>query len=430
MSQRSPKRKGKQPARAGNRKTVSGPSSRPARFSDAERQRALGLVFRGVPRRKVAEQIGCSTESVRLWVRAAEQDLEHNRAVEAPATDAGGNSTAAAESKHGKVDRGAAESSTARADDMARAAAPTAPRSPGSGLGEAECAAILSLKRRHPTMGPAQIRAQLKRFKGWRVALRAIARVLRENGYDLQHRGGRPEESEPPRSWEAPYRGALWQMDFTEVRLPEGRRALGVILDDFSRYIVGCGLLTNPTSEDVVALLREAIRLHGKPLGLYTDRAGPFLAWGKPEGLQRFLEEELIEHHTTAAYRPQGRGKVEAVIATIKRELWEVEHFADEETALERLKLFVDRYNHQRAHLSLDGLTPADRFFGRWEKVLALVEAQSRRRQGIEALRQEAAISSEPLPPGRAEILRLVAVDGALELRFFGHRVHLGPIES
>jgi len=47
---------------------------------------------------------------------------------------------------------------------------------------------------------------------------------------------------------------------------------------------------------------------------IYTDRGGPFRAWGKEGSLGRFLEEELIDHHTTPAYRPQGRGKVEAVI--------------------------------------------------------------------------------------------------------------------
>ncbi|MBN1441175.1 MAG: transposase [Planctomycetes bacterium] len=276
-------------------------------------------------------------------------------------------------------------------------------------------------------MGPAQIRAQLKRFKGWRVAIRAIASVLRKHGYELEHRAGRPQEPEPPGSWEAPYRNAIWQIDFTEVRLPEGRRALGVVIDDFSRFLVGYTLLSNPSSEDVVAMLQGAIRLHGKPEAIYTDRAGPFLAWGKPEGLQHYLQRELIDHHTTRSYRPQGRGKVEAVIATIKRELWEVEHFDNEEVALQRLKLFVERYNHHRAHLALDGLTPADRFFGRWERVLEAMEGKSRKRQGLELLDD---LSSELLPPGQTEVLRLVAIDGKLELRFFGHRVRLGEIKS
>ena len=53
----------------------------------------------------------------------------------------------------------------------------SAPKDPGSGLGEHEVAAILDYKKKHPSMRPAQIRAQLKRFLGWRLSVKAIARV-------------------------------------------------------------------------------------------------------------------------------------------------------------------------------------------------------------------------------------------------------------
>ena len=78
-------------------------------------------------------------------------------------------------------------------------------------------------------MKPAQIRAQLKRFKGLRLAVRAIARVLRSHGYELTHRGGRPQEEQPPTHWDAPHRNALWQVDLKKVRLPQKRRTLGTI---------------------------------------------------------------------------------------------------------------------------------------------------------------------------------------------------------
>jgi putative transposase len=306
----------------------------------------------------------------------------------------------------------------------------TAPKDPGSGLSDFEVEAILDLKRERPSMGPAQIRAQLKRFRGWRLALRAIARVLRNHGYEREHRGGRPQEQQPPTRWEAPHRNALWQVDFTEVRIPEGRRALGVIIDDFSRFVVGFILLETPTSEAVVALFKDAIRRHGKPEAVYTDRAGPFMAWGKADSFQHFLQAELIEHHVTPAYRPRGRGKIEALLKTVQRELWEIEHFASEAEARAALEKFFAAYNHRRAHMGLDGLCPADRFFGRWEAVLAAVQAESRKRQGADALAEKVRLTEEPSTAERAEILRLVAVDGELQMRFFGHRVCLGAIRG
>jgi hypothetical protein len=68
------------------------------------------------------------------------------------------------------------------AAEPAATSAPHDPGDPGAGLGEHEVKAILDYKKKHPAMGPAQIRAQLKRFLGWRVSVKAIARVLRKAG--------------------------------------------------------------------------------------------------------------------------------------------------------------------------------------------------------------------------------------------------------
>jgi hypothetical protein len=76
----------------------------------------------------------------------------------------------------------------------------SAPHDPGAGLGEHEVKTILDYKKKHPSMGPAQIRAhELKRFFGWRVSVKAIARVLRKAGYAPVHRRGRPVGDEHPR---------------------------------------------------------------------------------------------------------------------------------------------------------------------------------------------------------------------------------------
>ena len=82
--------------------------------------------------------------------------------------------------------------------------------------------------------------------------------------------------------------------------------------------------------------------------------------------------------------------------------------------------------------MGIDGLTPADRYFGRADRVLALVDGVSRKRQGVAA---------GVLPPGGPieelsvavgaplEVLRLVIIGGEMELRFCGARVRLGRIE-
>ena len=84
--------------------------------------------------------------------------------------------------------------------------------------------------------------------------------------------------------------------------------------------------------------------------------------------------------------------------------------------------------------MGIDGLTPADRFFGRADRVLAAVDALSRGRQGALSLRAPAGSPIEELTaPGASaplEVLRLVLCDGMMELRFCGARVRLGRVES
>ncbi|MEK7765425.1 MAG: integrase core domain-containing protein [bacterium] len=95
-----------------------------------------------------------------------------------------------------------------------------------------------------------------------------------------------------------------------------------------------------------------------------------------------FLDEELIDHSLRRAHRPQGGGKIEAVMATVQRELWDICHFESLAEAEQALAVFFADYNHRRAHLGIGSLVPADRFFGRWPEVAAEMDAVSRRRQG------------------------------------------------
>jgi transposase InsO family protein len=274
-------------------------------------------------------------------------------------------------------------------------------------------------------MGAAQIRAQLKRFKGWRLAVRAIDRVLRSHGYEPVHRGSRPQGPEPIR-FEAPRPNALWQIDYAEVRVGPDRLHIVVVLDDFSRFVVGHDLCESPSAESAIDVVRQAIARHGKPEAIRTDRGGGFLS----KEFADFLESELIDHVVGRAYSPQGGGKVEALIGTIRRELWDVEHFDDRAHAIRRLSEFLEAYNVARAHMGIDGVTPADRYFGRADRVLALVDAISRRRQILPGRAGHGGGPIEELTGSSGtsplEVLRLVLVGDELELRFCGARFRLG----
>lgn len=264
------------------------------------------------------------------------------------------------------------------------------------------------------------------------MSIKAIARWLKQNGYELMHRGSKPQGYAEHR-FEAPRRNAIWQMDFGEFWVGRERRHLLVAEDDFSRFVVGHVLVSDKSSKVATELLLSAMARHGKPEAVRTDRGGEFLAKSHEGDFARVLEAEEIDHIIGRSYNAKGGGKVESMIGTVRRELWEVEHFGDVSESNERLSSFFEEYNHGRAHMGIDGLTPADRFFGRADRVLAAIDGISRRRQGATAMALTEGTPIEEIlgiPTGAPlEVLRLVIEDGRMELRFCGARVPLGKLE-
>jgi putative transposase len=234
---------------------------------------------------KAAESIGTTEESVRRWVVAAKAN---GTMPKPPCTPAGVGNT---------------ENDTPRS-----AQSPYRPKNPGQGLADYEEAAIVELRKKHPSYGPAQVRAQLKRFRGWRLSIKAIKRVFKANGFETVHRGSRPEGPEPVR-FEAPHRCALWQMDFADMRISGSKLHLLVALDDFSRFCVGHVLCDSPSSEMAVQVLRQAIARHGKPEAIRTDRAGAFVANTNDTDFARVLDQPLAHPGLFFAPGPNERGE-------------------------------------------------------------------------------------------------------------------------
>jgi len=375
------------------------------RYSEELKKECLKLLSEGMMQSAVAQLKGISTMSLYRWRKETEE------------SEAG---------KAGRNKSGQGEVGGSRAE-VGGERRPRAPHDNIAGLSDKEIEEILKLKKEHPSMGPAQIRAQLKRFRGWRIERKAIARALKAHGYRTEHRGAR-EEAELMR-FEAPRPNALWQMDALLLRVHEHKLYLHLVLDDFSRFIVAHRLGEQPTSEEAVATLEAAIEKHGKPERVLTDRGGQFVAVRGQTAFGRFLEKELIEHSVSRPYHPQTIGKVESVNRALQKELINLQEFSSPDEARAAISAWVERYNFHRAHMGIDGLVPADRYFGLHRQVLAEVQARSRGRQAVANL--DAPIGSPVEDMSQVmEVLRLVLLGDRVELRFCGTRVDLGKAAS
>jgi len=276
---------------------------------------------------------------------------------------------------------------------------------------------VIDLKAQHPEMGPAQIRNQLRRFHGISLSHKTIGKILKDAGFKLETRVPDLEEASVER-FEMSRPNELWTMDIKSFYVHDLKLYLIDILDDYSRFVVGHGLLKESSADQAISTLRKAISRHGKPERVLTDRGGEFHTWGGDSAFTAFLEGECIAHSLARPHHPQTCGKIEALHATLEKELLGVVRFDSFSHARREVSKYFERYNFERTHMGIGGVTPADRYAGRVETVLSGIEG----RTGAIDRPQ----SPSRLPGERAVVLQIALFGGKLELWFAGKRVELG----
>ncbi len=124
---------------------------------------------------------------------------------------------------------------------------------------------------------------------------------------------------------------------------------LHVILDDSSRYIVQGGFYQAETVETLINDLMIGVRRYGIPQRFYTDN-GPAYA---SRHLKIACARCGINLVHTPPYKPQGRGKVERFLRTVRDGFLSQEHYKTIEHINKSFSEWLPRY-HDRIHSSLD----------------------------------------------------------------------------
>ncbi len=241
----------------------------------------------------------------------------------------------------------------------------------GSRLPELTKRTILMLKQSHPEWGCQRISDMLFRGPALPASPAAVARVLHEAGYQMDEVPTQPHPDKV-RSFERARPNQLWQTDlFTFVLKRQNRRVYLVgFLDDQSRFLTGYGLHASQSAALVIEVLRAALAAYGTPEEILTDNGSQYVTWRGKSQFTRELEKRGIRQIVARPRHPQTLGKIERFWGTLWRECVETAVFRDLEDARRRIGLFIDHYNFQRAHQGIEGLVPADRYFGAAPEVL------------------------------------------------------------
>jgi putative transposase len=257
---------------------------------------------------------------------------------------------------------------------LAKAAKGEGP-SPTSGLARKEIEEqrdreVLAEWRKHPGLGPSQIRNQLRR-SGVRVSVTTARRVMEDAGYRPPKVKREPHDER----YEAVRPNHLWHLDFVHRNVNRSSTFTLILIDDCSRYVVGHGVDDGAERAEMVCkTFEEAVARHGRPERVMSDKGSAFWSW---RGISRFTElltemgiDQVIAEHK------EHNGKVEVFNANLHKELFDVQRFYDHADMRRRLDAHIHWYNHGRTHHALGGLlVPADRYYGRVEEVLARIEA-------------------------------------------------------
>jgi transposase InsO family protein len=260
-----------------------------------------------------------------------------------------------------------------RFDEAGPAGLTDHPKGPkeGSRLPEVTRRTILMLKEDNQEWGCQRISDVLARASGLGASPGAVARVLREAGYELQETRTEPHKDHP-RFFERAAANQLWQTDlFTFVLKRQNRRVhLVAFMDDHSRFIVGYGLHATASAVLVIEVFRAGVASYQAPAEVLTDNGSQYVTWRGRSAFSKECDARGIKHIVATPRHPQTLGKCERFWGTLWRECLQAATFVDVEDARRRIGHFIDYYNFQRPHQGIEGLVPADRFFGAAPEVL------------------------------------------------------------
>jgi transposase InsO family protein len=229
-------------------------------------------------------------------------------------------------------------------------------------------ARVLELRRLHPHWGPQSIRHRLGREGVDPVpSVSGVYRALRRAG--LIEANPKRKQLRTYRRWERGRPMELWQMDIVGgVLLADGTECKVLTgVDDHSRFCVCAGVMPRATARPVCGLFMAALERHGVPEEVLTDNGKVFTdRFGlRPAEVlfDKICRENGIAHRLTAPASPTTTGKIERFHRTLRTEFLTSGRLFDSVSAAQaELDAWVQEYNFERPHQSLQMATPAQRF--------------------------------------------------------------------
>jgi transposase InsO family protein len=219
-----------------------------------------------------------------------------------------------------------------------------------------------------PCYGRPRITAELKR-RGWEVNHKRVGRIMREDNLLCLRRKKFVATTDSSHSLRVYPNLAkdlsptgidqLWRADITYIRLETEFVYLAVVLDAFSRRVIGWALDRSLEDDLAIAALKMALkrRRAGEGLTHHSDR-GVQYASNDYTGL---LKENGIRISMSRRGNPCDNAACESFMKTLKYEEVYRQEYRDLAEARSNIERFIEKiYNGKRLHSALGYVPPAE----------------------------------------------------------------------
>lgn len=279
---------------------------------------------------------------------------------------------------------------------------------------------IIALKQANQSWGVKRIAQVLRRWFLMEASPETVRQTLHKEELMTPSTKRPKRNPSKPRFFERSTPNQMWQSDIFCFRLGGNNAYLIAFIDDYSRFIVGIELFRSQTAQSVIEVYRRAAAEFGVPKEMLTDNGRQYAAWRGTSRFQSEMAKDRISHIRSRPQHPMTLGKIERFWNSIWGEFLGRAQFDDFEQARERIRLWVQHYNHKRPHQGIGGMCPADRFFEIQHELRKTIE------DGIRENTLEMALRGRPKAPfymvGRmhGQSVVLQAEKGKLKLRVDG----------
>lgn len=158
------------------------------------------------------------------------------------------------------------------------------------------------------------------------------------------------------RDFTADYPNQIWVSDITYFKVSDYWVYLCIILDLFSRKIIGYRVSRNASTNLVTATFRNAYQERGRPenLTFHSDRGKQYTSGA----FTQLLQANGIRQSFSATGRPHDNAVAETFFATFKKEEAYRREYTSEQSFRKSAEQYIQFYNEVRPHQTLKYKTP------------------------------------------------------------------------